>query len=151
MEKKHDMGKSTFTYQLRGAFRAYEIALGRFLQAFDLPLSHFYVLRIFWEKSGHTQKYISDQAFMSESVLSQVLKKMIDRELVTRLTQDLNFTQARKIILTPKGEKLRHELLEGHELLLQSFLELENEAEVKQVIEILSSVGERLRQLNQQK
>jgi len=50
--------KAAFTYQLRGAFRAYEIALGRYLQSFDLPLSHFYVFQIPWLEGGHSQKHL---------------------------------------------------------------------------------------------
>jgi len=142
------MRKGLFTYQLRGAFRAYEIALGRFLQDYDLPLSHFYVLRIFWEASGHTQRHIADQAFMSESVLSQVLKKMIERNLVQRLPQAPKKTQLRKIVLTETGISLRQTLLDGHELLLESFLDQENESDVDSTIKTLSTVGESLRRLN---
>jgi len=148
MENCQNMRKGLFTYQLRGAFRAYEIALGRFLQDYDLPLSHFYVLRIFWEASGHTQRHIADQAFMSESVLSQVLKKMIERNLVKRLPQAPKKTQLRKIVLTETGISLRQTLLDGHELLLESFLDQENESDVDSTIKTLSTVGESLRRLN---
>jgi len=143
--------KAAFTYQLRGAFRAYEIALGRYLQSFDLPLSHFYVFQIPWLEGGHSQKHLADHAFMSESVLSQVLKKMIEKNLVARMSTPLNMKQGRKVILTEKGNSLRNELLAGHNMLLEDFLKEAPGNEVSQSVSTLSTVRDRLNTINRSK
>jgi len=58
--------------------------MSRYLVDFNLPLSQFYILRLEWSEDGTTQIDIAKRAFMTESVASQVLKKMEVRDLVRR-------------------------------------------------------------------
>jgi len=68
--------EKSLPYYLRGAFRGFETALGRYLKTFNLPVSQFYILRLQWDEAGNSQIDIAERAFMTESVTSQVLKKM---------------------------------------------------------------------------
>ena len=76
--------ENSLPYHLRGAFRGYETALGRHLKRYDIPTSQFYILRLQWDPEGNNQKDIARRAFMSESVASQVIKKMEERGLLRR-------------------------------------------------------------------
>ena len=101
--------ENSLPYHLRGAFRGYEIALGRYLKAYDLPLSQFYILRLQWEGNENTQKWIAEQAFMSDSVASQVIKSMENRGLLRRKT---NPSDSRSLVvsLTHSGIALREKI-----------------------------------------
>jgi len=102
--------EKSLPYILRGAFRGFETALGRYLTAYDLPLSQFYILRLQWSETGNSQIHIAERAFMTESVASQVLKKMESRDLVRR-KPDPNDGRGRLVHLTARGKALREEIV----------------------------------------
>ena len=97
---------NSLPYHLRGAFRGYETALGRYLKRFGLPVSQFYILRLQWDTSGNNQTDLAKRAFMSESVASQVIKKMEVNGLVRR-KPDPEDSRKHLVSLTYTGEKLR--------------------------------------------
>lgn len=97
---------NSLPYHLRGAFRGYETALGRYLKRFELPLSQFYILRLNWQDEGNSQRSIAERAFMSESVASQVLKKMEAKGLVSRRPNPED-SRGHLVFLTARGESLR--------------------------------------------
>lgn len=97
-------------YFLRGAFREFETAMSRYLVDFNLPLSQFYILRLEWSEDGNTQIDIAKRAFMTESVASQVLKKMEARDLVRRKA-DPNDRRSRLVHLTSTGKDLRSRIV----------------------------------------
>jgi len=109
MSRINDPQKS-LPYYLRGAFRGFETALGRYLTAYDLPLSQFYILRLQWSETGDSQTHIAERAFMTESVASQVLKKMESRNLVRR-KPDPNDGRSRLVHLTAHGKTLREKIV----------------------------------------
>ena len=103
-------------YHIRGAFRGFETSLSRYLATKNLPLSHFYILRLTWDHDGQTQKHIADKSFMTESVASQVIKAMEKNGLLKRRL-DRSDARKKKVFLTPKGQKLRDEIImRGHNL-----------------------------------
>ena len=98
------------TYHLRGLFRGYETMLARYLSDFDLPLSHFYILRIQWCDEGYSQKQISKKVFMTESVTSQVIKAMEKNGLIKRKFDPAD-SRKRRVFLTSKGNELREKIV----------------------------------------
>ena len=130
---------NSLPYHLRGAFRGYETSLGRYLKNFDLPLSQFYILRLQWGPNGNTQKDIAVRAFMSESVASQVIKKMHVRGLVKR---KVNPNDSRSIIvsLTHSGAALRHKIAEdGIQISTKHAPDISKE-DIKTAMEVLKKV-----------
>lgn len=97
-------------YFLRGAFRGFETALTRYLKTVGLPISHFHILRQQWDDVGHSQAFLAEKSFMSESVASQVLQQMIADGLLKRKVHPKD-KRARLITLTKKGLKLREKVV----------------------------------------
>jgi len=126
-------------YHIRGAFRGFETALSRYLATFNFPLSHFYVLRLQWCENGRTQKNIAEQAFMTESVLSQVIKAMEQSGVLIRKA-DPKDARIKRVFLTDKGRSLREKIvLKGIGLSRAHAPELSLE-EVKTTIDVLIKV-----------
>ena len=84
--------------------------LARYLSDFDLPLSHFYILRIQWCDEGYSQKQISKKVFMTESVTSQVIKAMEKNGLIKRKFDPAD-SRKRRVFLTSKGNELREKIV----------------------------------------
>lgn len=132
---------NSLPYHLRGAFRGYETALGRYLKRFDLPLSQFYILRLQWSEDGSTQSDIARRAFMSESVTSQVIKKMEDQSLLRRKPNPKD-SRAQFVFLTPRGEALRETIAkEGIQISMKNSPEISRE-DMKTAIQVLQKVRE---------
>lgn len=141
--------KNSLPYYLRGAFRGFETALGRYLAAYDLPLSQFYILRLQWSEDGNSQIDIAERAFMTESVASQVLKKMEARDLVRR-KPDPDDGRSRLVHLTSSGKDLRERLMrEGIQISAKNAPRISRE-EMKTTIEVLMKVREGFEAYNQQ-
>ena len=133
--------KNSLPYYLRGAFRGYEIALGRYLKRYDLPLSQFHILRLQWDKNGNVQNKIADRAFMSASVTSQVIKAMENRDLLMRKS-DPNDSRSRLVSLTPKGRALRDKIArEGIQISAKNAPKISKE-DMKTAMEVLKKVKE---------
>ena len=133
--------EKSLPYHLRGAFRGFETALGRYLKRYDLPLSQFYILRLQWSDVGNTQKDIAKRAFMSESVASQVVKKMEDRGLLRR-KRDPKDSRVLRVSLTSAGEKIRTQIVtEGLQISARNAPIISRE-DMKTAIEVLQKVRE---------
>ena len=133
--------KNSLPYYLRGAFRGYEIALGRYLKRYDLPLSQFHILRLQWDENGNVQNKIADRAFMSASVTSQVIKAMENRDLLMRKS-DPNDSRSRLVSLTPKGRALRDKIArEGIQISTKNAPKISKE-DMKTAMEVLKKVKE---------
>lgn len=102
--------ETSLPYHIRGAFRGFETALARYLKTKNIPLSHFYILRLEWTNEGHPQKHLADKAFMTESVASQVIKAMEKNGVVHRM-QDPNDSRKKLVCLTPQGFELRQAIV----------------------------------------
>lgn len=109
MSKKNNPNHS-LPYHIRGAFRGFETALGRYLAVLDLPLSQFYILRLQWDALGSSQNEIAERACMTESVASQVIQKMEKAGLLKRKT-DAEDARKRRVYITKKGETLREKVM----------------------------------------
>ena len=97
-------------HHLRGAFRGFETALARYLETLDVPLSYFYIIRQQWDGTGYSQSLLAAKSFMTESVASQVIKKMIGEGLLRR-EKDETDGRAWTIHLTEKGRNLREDVV----------------------------------------
>lgn len=102
---------NSLPYYIRGAFRGFETALARYLAAYDMPLSHFYILRLQWGDGGHSQKNIAERAFMTESVASQVIKAMVKAGHLVR-EKDPEDSRRHLVGLSQFGAKLRKQILD---------------------------------------
>lgn len=133
--------ENSLPYHLRGAFRGYETALGRYLKRYDLPLSQFYILRLQWDKKGNSQTDIANQAFMSESVASQVIKKMEARNLLRRKANPKD-SRAQLVYLTARGTALRETIAsEGIQISTENAPDIPRE-DIKTAIRVLKKVRE---------
>jgi len=97
-------------YHIRGAFRGFETALSRYLATNSFPLSQFHILRLQWKDTGHSQKDIAKESFMTESVASQVIKVMEKDGLLERKSDQAD-SRKKRVFLTSKGKSLREELV----------------------------------------
>ena len=132
---------NSLPYHLRGAFRGYETALGRYLKRHDLPLSQFYILRLQWDPQGNSQRDIAQRAFMSESVASQVIKKMSERGLVRRKPYPED-NRAQRVSLTTFGKNLREAIArEGIQISTKNAPDISRE-DMKTAIQVLKKVRE---------
>jgi len=130
---------NSLPYHIRGAFRGFETALARYLTQFDLPLSHFYVLRLQWDDHGHTQKDISERAFMTESVLSQVIKAM-EKETLLKRKPDPTDARKRRVFLTDKGHQIREKIARDGIGISQANAPQISPEEIKTTMEVLIKV-----------
>jgi len=126
-------------YYIRGAFRGFETALSRYLVHYDLPLSHFYVLRLQWHDDGHTQKDISERAFMTESVLSQVIKAMEHNKLLLRKPDPAD-ARKRRVFLTEKGQHLRGKIVKEGISISQSNAPNISPEDIKTTMDVLTKI-----------
>jgi len=132
---------NSLPYHLRGAFRGYETALGRYLKRFELPLSEFYILRLQWADEGNSQKDIAQRAFMSESVASQVIKKMESKALLRRKPNPKD-SRGYLVFLTGRGETLREIIAkEGIQISTKNAPNISRE-DMKTAIRVLEKVRE---------
>lgn len=139
---------NSLPYFLRGAFRGFETALGRYLTEFDLPVSQFYILRLQWNENGNSQIDIAERAFMTESVASQVLKKMEARDLVRRKA-DPNDRRSRLVHLTRTGQKMRERIVtDGIQISKEHKPKITRE-EMKTTIEVLIKVRQSFKEYNE--
>ena len=140
--------EKSLPYFLRGAFRGFETALGRYLTEFNLPVSQFYILRLQWNEDGNSQIDIAKRAFMTESVASQVLKKMEARDLVRRKA-DPNDGRSRLVNLTQTGRKMReHIVSDGIKISNQNAPQISREDMIT-TIEVLMKVRQSFEDYNQ--
>jgi len=141
--------ENSLPYFLRGAFRGFETALGRYLTEYNLPLSQFYILRLQWSKDGNSQIDIAARAFMTESVASQVLKKMENNDLVRR-KPDPNDRRSRLVHLTHTGRKMREQILsDGIQISNENTPQISRE-DMKTAIEVLIKVRQSFENYNRQ-
>ena len=132
---------NSLTYHLRGAFRGYEIALRRYLKRYTLPFSEFHILRLQWDEAGNSQTGIAERAFMSESVASQVIKKMEGKTLLRR-KPDPEDNRAHLVLLTAYGKTLREKIVtEGIQISDRNAPDI-SRADMITAIEVLKKVRE---------
>ncbi len=140
--------EKSLPYYLRGAFRGFETALGRYLKTFNLPVSQFYILRLQWDEAGNSQIDIAERAFMTESVTSQVLKKMEARDLVRR-KDDPSDRRGRIVQLTRTGRRMRERIVsDGIQISNENAPEISRE-EMMTTIQVLIRVRQSFEAYNQ--
>lgn len=140
--------ENSLPYYIRGAFRGFETALGRYLVQYKLPISQFYILRLQWNEAGNSQIDIAERAFMTESVASQVLKKMEISDLVRR-KDDPSDRRSRLVQLTQTGKHLRERIVtEGIALSNENAAQISRE-DIMTTIDVLRKVQQSFDAYNQ--
>jgi DNA-binding MarR family transcriptional regulator len=94
---------------VKDATRALVRALQMRLAAHVVSFGHWTYLRILWEADGLTQRELSEQAGVTEPTTFSALKAM-ERLGYIRRRRRRDRKQV-DILLTPKGRRLRHELV----------------------------------------
>lgn len=102
--------RKMIAYEARGTFRFFENELISCLNDINLPVAYFHILRLPWSNEGTSQKDISEMAFITPSVTSQLVKKMENDGLLRR-GSDPSDGRIKKVFLTKKGEKLKQSIL----------------------------------------
>lgn len=141
---------NSLPYYIRGAFRGFETALARYLAAYDMPLSHFYILRLEWDKSGHSQKNLAERAFMTESVASQVIKAMVKTGHLTR-EKDPEDSRRHLVGLTQSGAKLRKQILDDGVAISQNNAPKFDAEDVRTTMTVLLEIQQAFDVYNSQK
>ncbi len=103
--------RKMIAYEARGTFRFFENELISCLSDIDLPVAYFHILRLPWVKEGTSQKDISNMAFITPSVTSQLIKKM-EADGLLRRGSDPNDGRIKKVFLTKKGKSLKNKVLD---------------------------------------
>lgn len=101
-----DDPRKMIAYETRGTFRSFENALITVLAGIDVPVAYFHILRLPISDDGEIQKTISEMAFLTPSVTSQLIQKMVSDGLLERLA-DPNDGRIKKVFLTSKGKELK--------------------------------------------
>ncbi len=105
-----DDPRKMIAYETRGTFRSFENALITVLADIDVPVAYFHILRLPISDDGEIQKTISEMAFLTPSVTSQLLQKMVADGLLERLA-DPNDGRIKKVFLTRKGKELKSRIM----------------------------------------
>ena len=131
--------RQSLPYHLRGAFRGFETALARYLDTVDLPLSHFYILRLQWDGHGSTQASLARNSFMTESAASQVIKQMVKSGLLERSVDETD-RRKRLVVLTEKGKALREEVVSYGLHISAEHAPVISKKDFKKTIEVLQQI-----------
>ncbi len=142
MSASQDQRKN-IAYEIRGTFRALENALINYLGDKNVSVACFHVLRLPWTEEGMPQKSISNLAFMTPSVTSQLIQKMCNDGLLNRGHQDKD---ARKIqvFLTEEGWELRKTILDGALNIPLSACENISDEDINTVVKALTKIRKEL-------
>jgi MarR family transcriptional regulator, organic hydroperoxide resistance regulator len=93
---------------VKDATRALVRALQMRLAAHAVSFGHWTYLRILWERDGLTQRELSEQAGVTEPTTFSALKAMERLGYIRRRRRDRKRVD---ILLTPKGRRLREQLV----------------------------------------
>jgi DNA-binding MarR family transcriptional regulator len=97
-------------FQVRRCHRAFDRLLNAYLSREGLTSGFWYFLRALWQENGATQKRLSQLNNVTEPTTVTTLNAMTRIDLVRR---ERNSGDKRKlnVFLTPKGERLRADLM----------------------------------------
>lgn len=102
--------ESSYGYNTRILHRAFDRLLQRHLAEHDIKNSHWYFLRILWEREGLTQRELSDETNLTEPSTVIMLNQMEQSGLI-RKKKDPDDKRKLRISLTPKARRLEKRLL----------------------------------------
>ena len=102
--------ESSYGYTTRILHRAFDRLLQRRLAEHDIKNSHWYFLRILWNREGLTQRELSDETNLTESSTVIMLNQMEQAGLI-RKKNDPDDRRKLRIFLTPKARRLEKRLL----------------------------------------
>lgn len=135
--------RENIAYQVRGTFRALENALITYLANTNVSVAYFHILRLSWSKNGIPQKEISNLAFMTPSVTSQLIQKMCKEELLIRGSEDKD-SRKKQVFLTEKGWQLRTTILDGALQIPLTATKNTSDEDIETAIKVLNSIRDTL-------
>lgn len=137
--------RKNIAYEIRGTFRAFENALITYLAKTDVTVACFHVLRLPWTEEGLSQSTISNLAFMTPSVTSQLIQKLSKEELLTRERLDKDSRKI-QVFLTKQGWQLRATVLDGALRISQSACKNLSNEDIDTLVTALASIRSVLEQ-----
>lgn len=102
--------ESSYGYNTRILHRAFDRLLQRHLAEHGIKNSHWYFLRILWEREGLTQRELSNETNLTESSTVIMLNQMEQAALI-RKENDPDDRRKLRIYLTTKAKRLEKKLL----------------------------------------
>lgn len=102
--------ESSYGYSTRILHRAFDRLLQRHLAEHGIKNSHWYFLRILWQREGLTQRELSNETNLMESSTVIMLNQMEQSGLI-RKKKDPDDKRKLRIFLTPKARRLEKRLL----------------------------------------
>lgn len=102
--------ETSYGYNTRVLHRAFDRLLQRRLAEYDIRNSHWYFLRILWEREGLTQRELSNETNLTEPSTVIMLNQMEQSGLI-RKENDPEDRRKLRVFLTPKARRLEKKLL----------------------------------------
>jgi DNA-binding MarR family transcriptional regulator len=97
-------------YQIRHTHKAFSRRLAAELAVLGISFKHYFYLRALLEEDDISQVELSERVGMQRATVTSVLETLEARGYVRRLA-DPNDARTRRVVLTPRGRKLREPLL----------------------------------------
>src|SRR5271165_6087671 len=97
-------------YLVRDAHRAFQRLLERRIAPYGVSRGQWYFLRVLWINDGLSQRELSARVGMMEPTTVIALRSMEKAGLIHRVRSGDDRRKVR-VLLTPKGKRLRNELL----------------------------------------
>jgi len=85
-------------------------SLQKKLNDYDVPFSHWAILRILWKQDGMSQRELSTKAGVMEPTTANIVQQMEDKGHITRRYLGSN-KRKRHVFLTKQGKHLEHQLV----------------------------------------
>lgn len=130
-------------YQIRTTHRALQRFLQLKIEPYGVTLGMWYFLRALWSEDGLTQRELSRRVGTMEPTTLSAILSMEKRGLVRRVR---NKKDRRKlhVYLTPKGRKIRNELIPLAKAVVATAVQSLSSGEVKQLLASLAEIQKNL-------
>ncbi len=123
-------------------------ALNHALAEVDLSLAQHEILVAIWQKTGLTQKELSEKLLVIKSNVSALIKKLEARGLVLR-APDPNDTRNKRLSLTPAGVALVRKSFALQNRIVDAMASVMTDEELAMITDIMHRVGSAIRELEQ--
>jgi MarR family transcriptional regulator, organic hydroperoxide resistance regulator len=130
---------SSVGYQIRMTHRLLQRYLQLQIEPYGITLGMWYFLRALWDEDGITQRELSKRIGTMEPTTLSAIQAMLRARLVRRV-RDKADRRKLYIFLTPKGRKLKEQLLPlAREVVASSLLDL-SQADNQEILRLLRAI-----------
>ncbi|SDJ03752.1 MarR family winged helix-turn-helix transcriptional regulator [Natribacillus halophilus] len=134
---KHDKQRGLLLwFRLAHFYNQSVKASNEHLAAYDLSIAQFDVLVQIGAHQPITQQELAQKLLVSKGNITQLIRKMEDRELITRRQE----WKTKYITLTEQGERLYQEVVPQQEQFQASQFQALSKEEQKQLLELLTKL-----------